>query len=154
MGKQTLQKHKQNLVCTRTQEKGAVSPQETEPDLPVSVQDSPESGSLYTGALSQGHWTQQCGHKSFKRQNSGQTTVREHSPDHQQKIGLKIYWTWPCPSEQDLNSPTVILAHQETSISIYPYPSEGRQNENRKLNKLITWITALYNSIKLWAMPG
>ena len=27
------------LGCTRTQEKGAVTPQETEPDLPVSVQE-------------------------------------------------------------------------------------------------------------------
>ena len=27
--------HKQNLVHTRTQEKGAVTPQETDPDLPV-----------------------------------------------------------------------------------------------------------------------
>ena len=36
----TLGGHKQNLVCTRTQEKGAVTPQETEPDLPVSVQES------------------------------------------------------------------------------------------------------------------
>ena len=36
----------------------------------------------------------------------------------------------------------------------YPYPSEGRQNGNhnyRKLTKLITWITALSNSVKLWA---
>ena len=32
--------HKQNLVCTRTQEKGAVTPQETDPVLPVSVQES------------------------------------------------------------------------------------------------------------------
>jgi len=32
---------------------------------------------------------------------SGQTTGREHSPDHQQKIGLKIYWAQPHPSEQD-----------------------------------------------------
>ena len=39
-GKQTLGEHKQNLVCTGTQEKGAVTPQETEPDLPVSVQES------------------------------------------------------------------------------------------------------------------
>ena len=38
LGKQTLGEHKQNLVCTRTQEKGAVASQETEPDLPVSVQ--------------------------------------------------------------------------------------------------------------------
>ena len=40
LGKQTLGGHKQNLVCTRTQEKAAVTPQETEPDLPVSVQKS------------------------------------------------------------------------------------------------------------------
>ena len=37
---QTLGGHKQNLVCTRTQEKGAVTLQETDPDLPVSVQES------------------------------------------------------------------------------------------------------------------
>uniref|UniRef100_A0AC11C5C6 Uncharacterized protein n=1 Tax=Ovis aries TaxID=9940 RepID=A0AC11C5C6_SHEEP len=35
LGKQTLGEHKQNLVCTRTQEKGAVASQETEPDLPL-----------------------------------------------------------------------------------------------------------------------
>ena len=31
---------KQNLVCTRTQEKGAATPQETDPDMPMSVQES------------------------------------------------------------------------------------------------------------------
>ena len=35
LGEQTLGGHKQNLVCTRTQEKGAVTPQETDPDLPI-----------------------------------------------------------------------------------------------------------------------
>ena len=35
----TLGGHKQNLVYTRTQEKGAVTPQETEADLPVSLQE-------------------------------------------------------------------------------------------------------------------
>ena len=40
LGKQTLGRHKQNLVHTRTQEKGAVTPQEMEPELPVSVQES------------------------------------------------------------------------------------------------------------------
>ena len=38
----------------------------------------------------------------------------------------------------------------------YPHPSEGRQNENhnhRKLTKMITWITALWNLMKLLAMP-
>ena len=38
---QTLGGHRQNLVRTRAQEKGGVSPQETEPDLPVSVRGSP-----------------------------------------------------------------------------------------------------------------
>ena len=40
LGKQTPGGHTQNLVCTRSQEKGAVSPQETESDLPVNVQES------------------------------------------------------------------------------------------------------------------
>ena len=78
------------------------------------------------------------------------------SSTHQQKFGLKIYWAWPCPSGQDLVSPSVSLSHQEASISLYPSPSEGRQNENqnlRKLTNLITWTTALSNSMKLWAMP-
>ena len=48
-GKQTLGGHKQNLVCTRTQEKGAVTPQETEPDLPVSVQESPAEAWVDSG---------------------------------------------------------------------------------------------------------
>ena len=38
LGKQTLDRHKRNLLHTRTQEKGAVTPQETDPDLPGSVQ--------------------------------------------------------------------------------------------------------------------
>ena len=86
---------------------------------------------------------------------SGQTTGREHSPAHQQKIGLNIYWPWPCPSEQDPISPSVSLSHQEASIASYPYPSEGRKTENhnhRKLTNLITWTTALSNSMKLWAV--
>ena len=40
LGKQTFGGHKQNLVSTRTQEKGAVIPQETDPNLPVNVQES------------------------------------------------------------------------------------------------------------------
>ena len=38
LGKQTLGGHQQNFVHTRSQEKGAVSPQEIQPDLLVSVQ--------------------------------------------------------------------------------------------------------------------
>ena len=45
-----------NLACTTTQEKGAVSPQETDPDLPVSVQESPAEVCVSGGLLQcQGH---------------------------------------------------------------------------------------------------
>ena len=87
---------------------------------------------------------------------SGQTTGREHSPAHQQKLGLKIYWAWPHPSGQDPVSPSVSLSHQEASISLLFFSSEGRQNENHNHSKwtnLITWTTALSNSKKVWAMP-
>ena len=52
LGKQTLGGHKQKLVCTKNQKKGAVSLQETDPDLPVNVQDItrwsiPKSDGLY-----------------------------------------------------------------------------------------------------------
>ena len=51
LGKQTLGGHKQNLVHTRTQEKGAETPQETDPDLPVSVQESPAEARVGGGLL-------------------------------------------------------------------------------------------------------
>ena len=51
-----LLEHKQNLVCTRTQEKGAVTLQETDPDLPLSVQESPVDAWVSGGLLQgQGH---------------------------------------------------------------------------------------------------
>ena len=79
---------------------------------------------------------------------------REHSPIHQQITGLKIYWAWPHPSEQDPVSLLVSLSHQETCISLLSF-SIIRQTEShnhRKLTNLITWTTALSNSMKLWAM--
>ena len=51
LGKQTLGGHKQNLVCTRTQEKGAVTPQETDPNLPVSIQELPAEVWMGSGLL-------------------------------------------------------------------------------------------------------
>ena len=45
-----------NLVGNRTQEKGAVNPQKTEPDLPVSVQESLAETCVDSGLLpGQGH---------------------------------------------------------------------------------------------------
>ena len=57
LGKQTLEGHKQNLVCTRSQEKREVTPKETDPDLPVSVQESPAAVWVGRGLL-QGLGTQ------------------------------------------------------------------------------------------------
>ena len=94
-----LGRHKQNLVHTRTQEKGAVTPQETDPDLPGSLQW--RRGSAWPaaglGALSTAvhHGTFEGGlhypHHLHHSLVSGQKRGREHSPAFQQKIGLKIY---------------------------------------------------------------
>ena len=61
LGKQTLGGHRQNLVHIRTQEKGAVTPQETELGLPMSVQESPVEAWVGSGLL-QGrrHCVRQC----------------------------------------------------------------------------------------------
>ena len=58
LGKQTLGGHKQNPVHTKTQEKGAVTPQEAEPGLPVSVQGS-LAEAWVGGGLLQG-WGTEC----------------------------------------------------------------------------------------------
>ena len=39
-GNKFLEGTKKNLVCTKTQKKGVVTPRETDLDLPVSVQES------------------------------------------------------------------------------------------------------------------
>ena len=63
-----------------------------------------ECSSACTGPFEGGHHYLHYLHHSLA---SGQTTGRKHSPAHQQKIGLKIFWAWPCPSEQDPVSPSV-----------------------------------------------
>ena len=52
-------------------------------------------GTACTGTFEGGHHYLHYLHHSLAL---GQTTGREHSPAHQQKIGLKIYWAWPRPS--------------------------------------------------------
>ena len=50
--------------------------------------------------------------------------------------------------------PSFALSQSLPSGSLFPNLSEGRPKENhnhRKLIKLITWTTALFNSMKLWA---
>ena len=66
LGKQILGEHKQNFVCTRTQEKGQMTPQETDPDLPLSVQESPVELWVSCGLLQgQGPSVQQYVHGAF-----------------------------------------------------------------------------------------
>ena len=57
LGKQTLGEHKLQLVSTRTQERGSVILQETDPDLPVrGVQESLAEAWVSSGLLQgQGH---------------------------------------------------------------------------------------------------
>ena len=48
------------------------------------------------------------------------------------------------------------LSHQEVFISLLSFSIRGQtewKSKHRKLTKLITWTTALSNSMKLWAMP-
>ena len=152
MGKQTLG-GQNNLVSTRTQEKGAVTPQETNPDLTVSVQKSLAEGWINSCLLQgQGH-NSACtrpfeGGRHYLHDPSlsslhcilvsGQTTGREHSPAHQHKIGWKIYWAWSCPLEQDPVSPTLSLSYQEASISLLSLSVRGQTKwkpQSQKHNK-------------------
>ena len=74
-----------------------------------------ECSSVCMGPFEGGHHYLHYLHHSLA---SGQTTGREHSPAHQQKIELKIYWAWSGSSEQDSVSPLVSLSHQEASIRL------------------------------------
>ena len=60
LGKQRHGGHKQNLASTRTQRKGIVTPQKTEPDLPVRIWESPAEVWV-SSSLFQGQWLWQQG---------------------------------------------------------------------------------------------
>ena len=60
------------------------------------------------------------------------------------------------PAEQDPVFPTTSPFHQEACTILLSSSIIGQtvwKPNHRKLAKLITWITALSNSVKLWAMP-
>ena len=102
-GKQTLGGHKENLMCTRTQKKGAVTPQETDPDLPGSVQESPadvwvgggllqvggtECSSACMGSCEGGrHYTQPC--------PSTENWIKEQGPAQQNKTQFPLSQSLP-----------------------------------------------------------
>ena len=73
---------------------------------------------------------------------------REHSPTHQQTIGLKYCWAWPFPPMQERVSSTVSLSNQEPCTSLLtssiraqtearitiPQPPEGK-SQSQKANQ-------------------
>ena len=76
-------------------------PKETDPDLPVRVQESLVEAWVGGGLQGWGRWCKSACMGPFERGHhylhyfhhslaSGQTTGRKHSPIYQQKIGLKI----------------------------------------------------------------
>ena len=76
---------------------------------------------------------------------------------HSSTLAWKIPWMERRGRLQSMGSQRV--GHDwATSLSLsLSSPSEGRQTENhndRKLTNLITWATALSNSVKLWALPS
>ena len=78
-----------------------------------------------SGALSEPLALLEGGHYYFHYLHhslaSGQATGGNTAPPINKKIGLKIYWAWPCPWEQNPVSPSVSISHQEASISLLSF---------------------------------
>ena len=71
------------------------------------------------------------------------------------KLGQRFTEYGPAHQSKTLTPPRPVPPMGKVSQASYTYPSEGRQNENhnhRKLTNLITWMTALSYSMKLWAI--
>ena len=94
-----------------------------------------------------------------------QLTRRENSPRHLYTIGLKIYGEWLCPPVKDPDYLTASPSLQEACTNILSSSIRGqievrtiishlhnKTHNHRNLTKMITWITALCNSMKLLAM--
>ena len=148
----TLGGHKPNLVRTTSQEKGAMTPQVTQTGLwvPRSLRQrrglvvascragAPRAAvhALHGGPSEGGRRDLHHLHHSLV---SGETTGREHAPTHLQKLGLKSYWAWPHPSEQDPVSPSASLSHQEASISLLSFSIRGQTDwkpQSQKTNQI------------------
>ena len=61
-----------------------------------------------------------------------QLTGREHNPTHQWIMGLKFFWAWPYPPEQDPVFPTTSPSHQEGYTSHLASSTRGQTEEARR----------------------
>ena len=139
LGKQTLGGHKQKTLCTPGPRRKEQCPDKRLPQTCLWVSSSLQQrhrlreachgvrGTEYnSGGISLFEVSHHYLHYPYHSLVSGQTTGSEHSPAHQQKIELKIYWAWPHPSEQDPDSPIISLSHQEASTSLFSFSIRGQ----------------------------
>ena len=165
LGKQTLRGHKQNLVPGPTRKEQCPHRRVSQTCLWVSRSIQWRHGLTVACCGLRGTEYNSTGrHKSFWRR----------CPLPLPQFGLRPNnreGTQPCPSTEDwikdllsmglpirtrLRSPSQLVSPiRKLPQASYSSPSEGRQTENhdhRKWTHVITWTTALSNSVKLWEM--
>ena len=140
------------LCMPRPRGKGAVTLQETKPDLHASFGGWTVEVGVGRGAP-QGweHWQQQSWRVPLGVNPLGlhinptiepadpraglpqakQLPGRESNPTHQQTIGLKLYWARPCPPEQDPVFPIANPSHQEGYTSLLASAIRGQTGDAR-----------------------
>ena len=76
-------------------------------------------------------------HYPYHSLTSGQITGKELSPTHQQKIGSKSYWAWPCSPKQDPIFTIANSSNEEASASFSSSSIRGQTEwkpESQKTN--------------------
>ena len=83
------------------------------------------------------HYHHYLHHSLASGKYQGENTAPPVNRTCQQKTGLKIYWVWPHPSEQDPVSP-IRLSHQEASLSVLSFFIRGQTDwkpQSQKTNQ-------------------
>ena len=153
--KQILGGHKQNLVHARIQEKEAVTPQETDQDLLGSDKESPAEvwvGGALSVAVHAWELLKELAIIFITSTivwppvNNREGTQLHPSPENWIKNLLSM-----TPPIRRRPSFPLSQSHQEVSISLSSFSIRGQAENHspRKLTNVITWTTALSNSIKL-----
>ena len=114
--KQPLGGHKQNIVCTKTQEKGAVTPQEIDPDLPVSVQKSLTEAWVVGSYCSVGGTV--CSSTCVGPFEGGCRYL--HYLHHSLASGQIMEGTQPCPSTENWIKDLLSMAPVMKTRTIFP----------------------------------